>query len=263
MKIEEIMICDLVLNSINVRKTQINEIEQLSKSITENGLINPITVKLIDDEKDKNYKKYEIIAGKRRFLAMKELNKKTIPCNIINIDNMTAKEMSLIENLQKNNLSNCDKILSIAKLYENETDYDKIKTLTKISKSMIKKYIQLKKLPFEVLQKLDEKGKNKITIPIAIQLSNIEVEIDHLDLLDKLQNLKSKTKVEIIKQFIMMNTDDIDELDDLISEYEDNEEGKEKYKKPYVFDSKEQKNLIIPEDLYEDIVELIKSSKSS
>jgi len=258
MKIEEIDINNLILNGINVRKTQINEIEQLSKSIVENGLINPITVKLIDDN-DKNKGKYEIIAGKRRFLAMKELHKKTIPCHIINIDNKTAKEMSLIENLQKNNLSNCDKILSVSKLYENETDYDKIKSLTKISKSTIKKYIQIKNLPFEVLLKLDEKGKNKINIPIALALSNIETEIDHIELLDKLQNLKSKDKIEVIKRFAMMNTDDIDELDDMIQEYEDNDEGKEKYKKPYVFDTKEQKNLVIPEELYEEVVELIKS----
>ena len=261
MKIEEIEISNLILNGINVRKTQINEIEQLSKSIVENGLINPITVKLIDDN-DKNKGKYEIIAGKRRFLAMKELGKKSIPCNIINIDNKTAKEMSLIENLQKNNLSNCDKILSVSKLYENETDYDKIKSLTKISKATIKKYIQIKNLPFDVLLKLDEKGKNKINIPIALALSNIETEIDHIELLDKLQNLKSKNKIEVIKRFIMMNTDDIDELDDLIQEYEDNDESKEKYKQPYVFDTKEQKNLIIPEDLYEEVVELIKSKSS-
>ena len=190
---------------------------------------------------------------------MKELNKKTIPCNIITIDNKTAKEMSLIENLQKNNLSNCDKVLSISKLYENESDYDKIKTLTKISKATIKKYIQIKNLPYEVLLKLDEKGKNRINIPIAVALSNIETEIDHIELLDKLQNLKSKDKIEVIKRFIMMNTDDIDELDEIIEEFEDNDETKEKYKKPYVFDTKEQKNLIIPEDLYEEIVELIKS----
>ena len=258
MKIEEIDINNLVLNGINVRKTQVNEIEQLSKSIIENGLINPITVKLIDYD-DKNKGKYEIIEGKRRYLAMKELNKKTIPCNIITIDNKTAKEMSLIENLQKNNLSNCDKVLSISKLYENESDYDKIKTLTKISKATIKKYIQIKNLPYEVLLKLDEKGKNRINIPIAVALSNIETEIDHIELLDKLQNLKSKDKIEVIKRFIMMNTDDIDELDEIIEEFEDNDETKEKYKKPYVFDTKEQKNLIIPEDLYEEIVELIKS----
>lgn len=261
MKIEEIEITNLILNGINVRKTQINEIEQLSKSIVENGLINPITVKLIDDN-DKNKGKYEIIAGKRRFLAMKELGKKSIPCHIINIDNKTAKEMSLIENLQKNNLSNCDKILSVSKLYENETDYDKIKSLTKISKATIKKYIQIKNLPFDVLLKLDEKGKNKINIPIALALSNIETEIDHIELLDKLQNLKSKDKIEVIKRFSMMNTDDIDELDDLIQEFEDNDEDKEKYKKPYVFDTKEQKNLIIPEDLYEEVVELIKSKSA-
>ena len=262
MKIEEINISNLILNGINVRKTQINEIEALSKSITENGLINPITVKLITNNDNKNENKYEIIAGKRRYLAMKELNKKTIPCNIISIDDKTAKEMSLIENLQKNNLSNCDKIISISKLYENETDYDKIKTLTKISKGTIKKYIQIKNLPLEVLEKLDEKGKNKINIQIALALSDIQTEIDYIELLDKLQNLKSKNKIEAIKRFIAMNTDDLEELNDIIEELEEENEEKDKYKKPYVFDSKEQKNIIIPEELYEEIVELINSKSS-
>ena len=77
MNIDNINVDQLYISDINVRKTSINEISELANSIDINGLINPITVR-----KDNN-DKYEIIAGQRRYLAMKELNKHTIPCNII------------------------------------------------------------------------------------------------------------------------------------------------------------------------------------
>ena len=122
MNIDNIIVDKLYISNINVRKTNVNEITELASSIDINGLINPITVRKNSDDK------YEIIAGQRRYLAMKELHKHTIPCNIINANDEKSEEISLIENLQKNNLSNCDKVKSFSKLYETyANDYDKIK----------------------------------------------------------------------------------------------------------------------------------------
>lgn len=253
MRVLDININDIFIDNANVRKTQINEITELSASIIENGLINPITVREIKDNK------YQIIAGHRRYLAMKELNRMQIPCNIVNIDDKMAMELSLIENLQKNNLSNCDKILSLAKLYETETDYNKIKNLTKISKSQIKKYIQIKDLPLEILKKLDGTGKDKININVANALSLLPKTLDLLEVIEKINPLKSKEKLDVIKTFINNNYDDIEELDEIIEEIENN--NKINYKGPYVFDSIEQKNLLIPENMYNEIIELIKTKE--
>ena len=252
MNIENINIDKLVISDINVRKTQINEITELSNSIDINGLINPITVRKINDDK------YEIIAGQRRYLAMKELHKHTIPCNIIIANDSKAEEMSLIENLQKNNLSNCDKVKSFSKLYDNyANDYDKIKSLVKVSKATIKKYLRIKDLPIEVLEKLDANDKTKINVPTAIELlPMVDKDINLIDVIDKLASLKSKNKIAAIKKFNENNSNDINDFDDIIEEINDSE--KVDYKGPYVFDSVKQQNILIPENMYSDIINFIK-----
>jgi len=252
MNIVNINIDDLVISEINVRKTQINEITELSSSIDINGLINPITVRKYADDK------YEIIAGQRRYLAMKELNKHTIPCNIIITNDKEAEELSLFENLQKNNLSNCDKVKSFSKLFDSyANDFDKIKSMVKVSKATIKKYIRIKDLPLEVLEKLDANDKTKINVPIAIELLPlVDIEIDLIDVIDKLAPLKSKNKIQAIKKFKENNFNDIDDFDDIIDEL--NDEDKVDYKGPYVFDSVKQQNILIPENMYADIINFIK-----
>ena len=98
MDIRIIDIHKLYVSNINVRKTLISEEDEtgiidLSNDININGLINPITVRITND-------KYEIVAGQRRYLAMKYLNKLEIPCNVINVDTQKAEEISLVENVQ-------------------------------------------------------------------------------------------------------------------------------------------------------------------
>ena len=110
MNIVNVNINNLIITDINVRKTQISDIENLASSISEIGLINPITIRKFDDTN------YEIVAGQRRYLAMKSLNINEIPCIISNFNNKKAEEMSLIENIQRNTLSNCDKVKSYSKL---------------------------------------------------------------------------------------------------------------------------------------------------
>ncbi len=247
MDIVNINIDDLQISSINVRKNLINDIEELALSIDRNGLINPITIK------NKSNGKYEIIAGQRRYLAMKSLNKHTIPCNLINIDENSAFELSIIENIQKHNLSNCDKVLSYSKLCD-IYDIDKVYELTKTSKPTIKKYLKIKDLPEEVLRKLDETDKSKISIPIAIELSNFPDDIDLIEVVNKLATFKTKTKLDIIKE---IKENDYKDIDDIIENHD--EEITVDYKRPYVFDSISQKNILIPEDLYNDVIELLKS----
>ena len=252
MNIDNIVVDKLYVSDINVRKTNVNEITELANSIDVNGLINPITVRKDNDDK------YEIIAGQRRYLAMKELHKHTIPCNIIIANDEKSEEMSLIENLQKNNLSNCDKVKSFSKLYDNyANDYDKIKSLVKVSKATIKKYLRIKDLPIEVLEKLDANDKTKINIPIAIELLPLaDKGIDLIDVIDKLISLKSKNKIAAIKKFNEINANNIDDFDDIILELNNNE--KVDYKGPYVFDSVKQQNILIPENMYSDIINFIK-----
>ncbi|MBO7324751.1 MAG: ParB N-terminal domain-containing protein, partial [Bacteroidales bacterium] len=74
----------------NIR--DVKDIDELVASINAHGLINPITV---TEEKDG----YRLIAGFRRFAAMKQLGAKEIPCVIRNSDKDTLDEISLSENI--------------------------------------------------------------------------------------------------------------------------------------------------------------------
>ena len=247
MDIINIKIEDLHISNINVRKNLINNIEELADSIEKNGLINPITVKLNSDGK------YDIIAGQRRYLAMKSLNRKYIPCSLININDDAALEISIIENIQKHNLSTCDKVLSYSKLC-NIQDPNTVIEMTKISKPTLKKYLKIKDLPLEVLKKLDEQDKSKITVPIAVEFTTFPKDINLMDIINKLATFKTKTKMELIKK---IKENEYNEIDDIIDDY--NEEEKPDIKRPYVFDSVSQKNLLIPEELYAKVIELIQS----
>ena len=71
---------------------------ELSQSIRENGLIHPITVR---QEKDG----YEIVAGERRYRAMKIAGMIEIPVIVIDADEVQMAEMALVENIQRENLS--------------------------------------------------------------------------------------------------------------------------------------------------------------
>ena len=248
MNIIDIDISKLEISDINVRKTGISNIEELAESINKNGLINPIIVV-------PNNNKYEIIAGQRRYLAMKSLHKKTIPCNVIEGGNdNTSLELSIIENIQRNNLSVCDKVKSYSKLCD-IYDFDKAIELTSISKATMKNYLKIKDLPEEVLKKLDETGKPKINISLAIELTKFPSDFNLIEFVEKLNEFKLKHKMNIIKEIKDAQYDDIDEI---IDNYE--EEVVVDYKKrPYVFDSINQKNIIIPEEMYKEIVDLIRN----
>jgi ParB family chromosome partitioning protein len=112
MNIDNIVVDKLYVSDINVRKTNVNEITELANSIDINGLINPITVRKDGDDK------YEIIAGQRRYLACKMLKKNNISCNILDVNSQKAEELSLVENVQRNPMTNSDKVKIYSKTME-------------------------------------------------------------------------------------------------------------------------------------------------
>lgn len=94
-KIETIKVSDIFLSDKNPRKTfSQNGLNQLAKSIKGVGLINPITVRKVDD-------KYELIAGERRFKACKVARVEMVKATIVDVDDETAYRMMIIENLQR------------------------------------------------------------------------------------------------------------------------------------------------------------------
>lgn len=86
-----------------------DEIEQLAKSIDENGQISPIVVRELED-------RYELIVGERRWRATQLLNKETISAIIIEADDKTSAVLSIVENVQREDLNSMEEAESLQRL---------------------------------------------------------------------------------------------------------------------------------------------------
>ena len=97
---EEINIDNIELNTNQPRKNFNKEnLDELSKSITNHGIIQPITVRRL------NKNKYQLISGERRYRASKISGIKSIPAFIREAGDNEMLELALIENIQRENLN--------------------------------------------------------------------------------------------------------------------------------------------------------------
>ena len=138
----------LSLNKIHVNPNQprtnfdSKEIDNLVVSIKELGIIQPITVRKIKEDK------YEIISGERRYRASKLANLESIPCYIKAVKNDTdLLKMSLVENVQRVDLDPIEIALTYERLInEYNLDIESISRLVGKDRSTISNYVRLLKL---------------------------------------------------------------------------------------------------------------------
>lgn len=148
----ENMVSHLKLSQIDPKSDQPRKhfdkeaLEQLSASIMENGLLQPILVREYGDGR------YQIIAGERRFRASKLAGLTEIPAIILERDDKKAAEIALIENIQREDLNPVEEALGYRSLAE---DYDMTQEEISIkvgkSRSAIANTLRLLDLPDEIL----------------------------------------------------------------------------------------------------------------
>ena len=257
MEVKEVDINNLFVSELNVRKTLTSDedetgISDLANDIRANGLINPITVRKIES-------KYEIIAGQRRYLACKLLNKPTIPCNIVDVTRQKAEEISLVENVQRNPMTNSDKIKTYSKLYQvYNKDIDKVISVINISKITLTKYLKLNSLPDDIIKLLDSNTETKLTIEVAVELTKLPEGVDKMKIVKNIQTLTSVQKIKAIKDFIKNDCEDAEDIIEIKEDIAIQDNSIVLAPSfPYVKDA-EGKNVKIPECLFEDVIELIK-----
>lgn len=168
------------INLIDQPKKRIREsidaggIEELASSIREVGLINAITLK-------KSKKRYEIIAGDRRFLACKMLGLKQIEANIEKKTEEESEEIKLAENIIREDLNPID--IANALLYmENKLKIpaEKIARRQGKSKNWVERKIMLLKLPVDCINSIKER---LISEKVGIELGKVEDTIERKRLL--------------------------------------------------------------------------------
>ncbi len=144
-KVIEIPVEQIVPNRYQPRLRFDEEaLEELSLSIEQQGLIQPITVRAIDSH-------YEIIAGERRFRACKKAGFESIPCYVISPSEDQAAQMALVENIQRRDLSAIEEAKSYVQIMRqaNLTQEQMAQKVGK-SQSAIANKIRLLNLPDEI-----------------------------------------------------------------------------------------------------------------
>lgn len=164
---EEIEISKISFNPLQPRKEfDANQLEELAHSIKENGVIQPITVRKIDSG-------YQIISGERRTRAALKAGLTKIPAYIIKVEeDHSLLELSIIENIQREDLNPIDLANAYKKLIE-DYHYTQEKLARKVGKerSTLSNILRLLKLPINIQ---DSIKKEEISLGHAKVLLSIE-----------------------------------------------------------------------------------------
>jgi ParB family chromosome partitioning protein len=174
-------------------------LEELKKSILENGLIQPITIRRSAD------KKYELISGERRLRACSDIGFEHIPSYIIKVDSKEAMvALALIENIQREKLNAIEVAEAYKRLIE-ECNLSQEEIAKRVGKdrSTVTNSLRLLKLPESIKQSLI---KNEINAGHARALINLPSEKYQNELLKKIINEQlSVRKVEnLVKSFLKL-----------------------------------------------------------
>ena len=149
----KISIKDLSRNKFQPRKYFDKEsLQELTDSIKEQGVIQPIVVR--PDKNNKN--KYEIIAGERRWLASQNAGLHEVPVVILDVDDVKSLEFAIVENVQRKDLNPIEEAKGYQRLVDDFSyNHEKLSKFVGKSRSYIANSLRLLGLPDEVLSMVE------------------------------------------------------------------------------------------------------------
>jgi len=153
--IKKLSISVLVSNKFQPRKIFDEEsLKDLSDSISERGIIQPIIVRKSNDDKAK----FEIIAGERRWLAAQKAGLHEVPVVITEADDLKSLEFAIVENVQRNDLNAIEEAQGYQRLIKDFSyDQEKVAKFIGKSRSHIANFLRLLTLPPEVIRLVESK----------------------------------------------------------------------------------------------------------
>ena len=148
--INKLSISDLIKNKHQPRKNfDQASLDELTNSIKERGIIQPIIVRVSKDQKSK----YEIIAGERRWLAAQNAGLHEVPVVITEADDLKSLEFALVENVQRHDLNAVEEAQGYQRLIDDFSyDHDKVAKFIGKSRSHVSNCLRLLSLPKDVLE---------------------------------------------------------------------------------------------------------------
>jgi len=149
----QLQVSELVPNKYQPRKIfDEKNLEELTNSIKERGMIQPIIVRKSNDDKSK----FEIIAGERRWLAAQRAGLHSVPVVVTEADDLKSLEFAIVENVQRHDLNPLEEALGYKRLIDDFSyDQEKVSKFIGKSRSHVANSLRLLSLPEDVLKLIE------------------------------------------------------------------------------------------------------------
>ena len=168
-----ISISSIVPNKNQPRKLFEKEgLDELTNSIKERGIIQPLIVRKSDDKDDK----FELIAGERRLQAAQSAGLHDVPVVVIEADNLKSLELAIIENVQRRDLNPIEEAEGYKRLID-EFSYDQEKVAKFIGKSRahVSNCLRLLSLPQKIIEHISNEKISQGHAKILVGIENAEL----------------------------------------------------------------------------------------
>jgi len=169
-KTNKLNLSEIIPNKYQPRKNfDEDNLEDLSNSIKERGVIQPIIVRRSDNDVGK----YEIIAGERRWLAARKAGLHEIPVVVTDADDLKSLEFAIVENVQRHDLNPLEEALGYKRLIDEFSyDQEKVSKFIGKSRSYITNSLRLLTLPNDVIKLIEAQKLTTGHAKILVGLEN-------------------------------------------------------------------------------------------
>ena len=166
----KILISDIIPNKYQPRKIfDEKNLEDLTNSIKERGILQPIIVR----KSDNNDSKFEIIAGERRWIAAQRANLHEVPVVITEADDLKSLEFAIVENVQRHDLNSLEEAQGYKRLIEEFSyDQEKVSKFIGKSRSHISNSLRILTLPNEVIKLIETQKLTSGHAKVLVGLEN-------------------------------------------------------------------------------------------
>ena len=166
----KVLISDLIRNKYQPRKNFSEaELEYLTKSIKERGIIQPIIVR----NSEGSSSKYEIIAGERRWIAAQKAGLHEIPVIVTEADDLKSLEFAIVENVQRHDLNSIEEAQGYQRLIDEFSyDQDKVAKFIGKSRSHVSNCLRLLTLPKDVIELIEQNKISQGHAKVLVGLNN-------------------------------------------------------------------------------------------
>ena len=166
----KVLISDLIRNKYQPRKNfSETELEDLTNSIKERGIIQPIIVR----NSEGSSSKYEIIAGERRWIAAQKAGLHEVPVIVTEADDLKSLEFAIVENVQRHDLNSIEEAQGYQRLIDEFSyDQDKVAKFIGKSRSHVSNCLRLLTLPKDVIELIEQNKISQGHAKVLVGLNN-------------------------------------------------------------------------------------------